>query len=76
MILFNIFEKDKCDKPKNLAEVFKDVGHIIDGWKEDDVGCFETCSKRKIHSMCNIVQILQKNKCEWKKLIHPNIKIF
>ena len=68
MKLFNDFEKDKCDKPKNLVEVFKDVGHIIDGWKEDDVGCFGTCSKRKIHSMCNIVQILQENKSEMEKV--------
>ena len=68
MKLFNDFEKDKCDKPKNLVEVFKDVGHIIDGWKEDDVGCFETCSKRKINSMCNIVQILQENKSEMEKV--------
>ena len=54
--------------PKKPCRSVIDVGHIIDGWKEDDVGCFETCLKRKIHSICNIVQILQENKSEMEKV--------
>ena len=51
-------EKDENNKPEDVDEMIEDVEHLRNEFDKDGNMCFKNCSKRKINSISDMVDIL------------------
>ena len=54
-------EKDESNKPEDVDEMIDDVEHLRNKFDEDGNICFKYCSKRKINSISDMVDVLLDN---------------
>ena len=66
-------DQDETDLPQNVSEVIEDIEHVFTMWNEKEEECFKQCSKRKVHSVCNVAHMLMDGKSLQKmKKINPS----
>ena len=54
-------EKDESNKPEDVDEMIEDVEHLRNKFDKDGNICFKYCSKRKISSISDMVDVLLDN---------------
>ena len=66
-------DQDETDLPQNVSEVIEDIEHVFTMWNEKEEECFKQCSKRKVHSVCNVAHSLMDGTSLQKmKKINPS----
>ena len=56
-----------------MSEVIEDIEHVFTMWNEKEEECFKQCSKRKVHSVCNVAHSLMDGTSLQKmKKINPS----
>jgi hypothetical protein len=66
-------DQDETDLPQNVSEVIEDIEHVFTMWNEKEEECFKQCSKRKVHSVCNVAHMLMDGTSLQKmKKINPS----
>ena len=66
-------DQDETDNPKNGKEVVEDIEDVFNMWNEKEEECFKQCSKRKVHSVCNVAHMLMDGTSLQKmKKINPS----
>ena len=66
-------EKDENKKPKDVDEVIDDVEHLCNEFDKEGNTCFKYCSKRKINSVSEMVEVLlNKRIADYLKKANPS----